>query len=110
MSFAASNPNSPLSFLNPLPGAANYFTGPDPSQWVRNAFHAMARRIFAGVYPGVDVEYSSTADRSLVPAFRSQSGRESQPNRSGCAGKGGDSRPDNSLWILYWRRENWAKS
>ena len=56
MTFLGASSLQETRAFDPLPGKANYFVGPDPSQW-RTDIPTYAKVQFAEVYPGVDVVY-----------------------------------------------------
>ncbi len=65
LSFLMSNPNPAVSFLDPLPGVANWFAGPDARKWV-TGIPRYARAHLAEVYPGIDGEYAIGTDGQLT--------------------------------------------
>lgn len=54
-----------VSFSDPLPGLANWFTASDPRKWLIN-IPRYATAIVGDVYPGIQAVYSVTADSSLT--------------------------------------------
>jgi uncharacterized protein (TIGR03437 family) len=69
----ASNPNPRVSFSDPLPGTVNSFTGADRGKWLSQIPRYATARL-AGVYPGIDAEYSSRSDGHLILRFLLQAG------------------------------------
>jgi len=56
MRLVGANPSPKAEGLEQLPGKSNYFIGNDPTKWRTNVPN-YARVQYAGVYPGVDLEY-----------------------------------------------------
>ena len=56
LSFLMSNSDPAVSFLDPLPGVANSFTGADTRKWV-TGIPRYATAHLAEIYPGTDGEY-----------------------------------------------------
>jgi Beta-propeller repeat len=54
--------------LQELPGRSSYFIGKDPRQW-RSAVPTYARVEYPDVYPGIDLVYHGTPERSLEYDF-----------------------------------------
>jgi hypothetical protein len=63
LSIVGARPVEP-SGIDKLAGASNYFVGADQSRW-RSGVEGYARVRYAGVLPGVDVEYYGTGERRL---------------------------------------------
>jgi hypothetical protein len=55
--FVDASPAVALRSAAALPGRVNYFLGDDPAGW-RTAIPTYARVTYAGLYPGIDLEYS----------------------------------------------------
>jgi uncharacterized protein (TIGR03437 family) len=75
LSFVASNLNPRVSFLDPLPGVVNSFTGTDTRKWVTGIPRYATARL-AEVYPGVDVQYAMGADGQLTWKLSFQPGTD----------------------------------
>ena len=56
MQLLGSNPASPVSGVDEMPGRSNYFIGNDPKKWRTNVAN-YAKVCYAQVYPGVDLVY-----------------------------------------------------
>ena len=56
MKFQNANRNPVVTGIEKLPGATNYFVGPDPVRWKTNVAN-YAKIRYQGVYPGIDVVY-----------------------------------------------------
>ena len=59
--FVLSRPDPQVRYSDPLPGIANYYTGPDTSRWF-TAISRYATARLSAIYPGVDAEYHIGAD------------------------------------------------
>jgi hypothetical protein len=57
--FLDANPAARLVGLNPQPGAVNYLTGNQPSQWRKN-IPTYAGLQYEQLYPGIDLHYEGT--------------------------------------------------
>jgi len=57
-----------VSGVDELPGKSNYFVGNDQNKWITNVPH-YARVRYAGVYPGVDLEFHGSSERQLEYDF-----------------------------------------
>ena len=64
-SFVAGNSDAMVQFIDPLPGVANSFTGPDAQKWV-TGIPRFASAYLTGVYPGVDAQYVVEEDGRLT--------------------------------------------
>jgi hypothetical protein len=65
LSLVASNSNPAVSFSDALPGLANYYTGADPQMWATGVSR-YGTATLAGVYPGVNAQYTSGANGVLT--------------------------------------------
>lgn len=65
LSLVASNSNPAVSFSDTLPGLANYYTGANPQTWVTGV-PRYGTVTLAGLYPGVDAQYTSGANGVLT--------------------------------------------
>ena len=64
LSLVASNPNPTVSPSDLLPGV-NYYTGADPHKWV-SRIQRYGTADLAGVYPGINAEYTIGSDGTLT--------------------------------------------
>jgi len=56
MDLAGANRHARAAGIDPLPGRTNYFVGRDEARWRRGVAN-YARVRYAGVYPGIDLDY-----------------------------------------------------
>jgi hypothetical protein len=62
MKFVGAEVKAGVAGVEELPGRSNYFRGADPSKWQTDV-RAYARVRYAGIYPGVDLEYYGDRSR-----------------------------------------------
>ncbi|MEP6538889.1 MAG: hypothetical protein ABJF23_26375 [Bryobacteraceae bacterium] len=65
LTFVQGNSNPGVRFTDALPGSVNSANGPDQQKWVTGISRFSTAHL-AGVYPGVDVEYTMAADGQLT--------------------------------------------
>jgi hypothetical protein len=65
LSLVASNSNPAVSFSDPLPGLANYYTGANPQMWVTGVLRYGSATL-GGIYPGVDAQFTIGANGVLT--------------------------------------------
>jgi len=100
MSFVAGNPNSPVRFLDPLPGVANSFTGADAQKWISGIPRFSTAQIDE-IYPGIDAQYTIGGDGVLVLKFMLRPGIDPKAIIFELAGSSGMVRYGNGLDIRF---------
>jgi uncharacterized protein (TIGR03437 family) len=65
LTLVASNTNPTVSFADPLPGLVNSYNGADPAKWV-TGIPRYATANLAAVYPGINAQYTITANGVLT--------------------------------------------
>jgi hypothetical protein len=68
LSLVGSNSNPAVSYSNPLQGSANYYTGANPAMWV-TGLPRYSTAALAGVYPGINAQYTVDASGVMTLTF-----------------------------------------
>lgn len=66
--FASGNPYPPVSFDDPLPGTANWFSGADPQKWI-TGIPRYRRALLRNVYLGIDAQFDMDANGQVSLRF-----------------------------------------
>ena len=68
LSLVGSNSNPAVSYSDALPGLANYYSGANPAMWVTGVARYSTATL-AGVYPGVNAQYTVDASGVVTLTF-----------------------------------------